>query len=142
MNNFNYIEKRRGFSLALKRLCIEYKNYKCEICKLNYNDRSMCFHHIDESKKSFGINDYIQKYKHNYSKFSEFDFIALKNELNKCMLLCHNCHFEIHEKNDKNLRIEKIKKMFYENDELREIFNLKKKSKFDKNKNKFFKKSI
>lgn len=43
------------------------------------------FHHIDSSKKSFTISS-----KTNYS------LEKIENEINKCVLLCSNCHREFH----------------------------------------------
>jgi hypothetical protein len=44
------------------------------------------FHHLETSRKDFGISG--KGYTRSWSKVSE--------ELDKCMLLCANCHREIH----------------------------------------------
>ncbi len=46
------------------------------------------FHHRDSSEKDFGIS---------YKGINK-SFEKLKNELDKCDLLCSNCHKEVHEK--------------------------------------------
>jgi hypothetical protein len=46
----------------------------------------MDFHHLDPYKKDFSIG-------RNWSKSLD----ALKAELDKCILVCRNCHGEIHE---------------------------------------------
>ncbi len=72
----------------IKTQCVEYKGGKCIICNYNKYIGALDFHHLDPSKKDFSIG----KLK-NYS-FSD----KIKNELNKCILVCANCHREIHAK--------------------------------------------
>jgi hypothetical protein len=45
----------------------------------------MDFHHLDQSKKDFIISG-------NYCK----SWNNIKQELDKCILLCKNCHNELH----------------------------------------------
>lgn len=66
---------------------IEYKGGKCERCgysNLNYPS-AFHFHHIDRDSKAFQISENNRK------------FEALKEEVDKCNLLCATCHAEIHE---------------------------------------------
>lgn len=70
----------------LKLRCIKYKGGKCEKCGYCKNSSALAFHHLDPSAKDFNIGDM-------YS--TKFD-VKLKQELDKCMLLCFNCHQEIH----------------------------------------------
>lgn len=72
-----------------KQKLIAYKGGKCEVCGYN-KDCPSCydFHHPDPTQKSFGISA-----KGITRKFSE-----LKAEVDKCQLLCKNCHGEIHER--------------------------------------------
>ena len=63
---------------------------KCEICGYNKNLSALEFHHINPEEKSFGID---------LRKFSNNKFDKLQEELNKCMLVCANCHREIHNPN-------------------------------------------
>lgn len=74
--------KREG----LKKDAIKYKGGKCQICGYDKCDGALEFHHIDPSKKDFGIaqNGYTRA----WSK--------IKEELDKCILVCANCHREIH----------------------------------------------
>jgi DNA replicative helicase MCM subunit Mcm2 (Cdc46/Mcm family) len=61
-----------------------------------YSDRreySKCsealeFHHIDEREKDFGIS--MKGYTRSWTK--------VKQELDKCLLVCANCHRELHSK--------------------------------------------
>lgn len=72
----------------IKDLCVEYKGGKCEQCNNIYPNCCYDFHHIDPSKKEFTISR-AKCYKFNQK---------IKNELDKCMLLCANCHRIIHDK--------------------------------------------
>lgn len=70
----------------LKQKCVEYKNNKCYICGYNKYIGAMDFHHIDPTRKEFNI-----------SEFRSFTFgDKVRYELDKCILVCSNCHREIH----------------------------------------------
>ena len=45
----------------------------------------MVFHHLDPSQKDFGIAGCHSK-----------SFDKIKLELDKCILICQNCHHELH----------------------------------------------
>ena len=66
--------------------CMNQKGGKCAICSYSRCKRSMDFHHLDPYKKGFNIGQ-------NWSKSLD----VLKAELEKCILVCSNCHGEIHE---------------------------------------------
>lgn len=68
-----------------KKWCVEYKGGKCEICGYNKCMRSLDFHHRDPEQKDFEIS---ANWKVGKDK-------AMK-ELDKCSLICRNCHGEIH----------------------------------------------
>jgi len=68
-----------------KLKAIEYKGGKCQICGYNKCTRSLQFHHLDPNKKDFGISGGTKS------------FEKLKPELDKCILVCANCHGEIHD---------------------------------------------
>jgi len=74
------IEKQR----LLKKKCIEYKGGKCVVCGYNKYEGSMDFHHINPLEKDFNISR---------AKNKKFD--SIKNELDKCVLLCNRCHREV-----------------------------------------------
>lgn len=70
----------------VKEYLISYKGGKCQICGYSRCRDAMDFHHIDSSTKTFSIsNSNIYK---NMEK--------MKQEVDKCMLVCANCHREIH----------------------------------------------
>ena len=69
----------------MKRRCVEYKGGACERCGYDKCLTSLHFHHRDVTKKEFGIGTRLVK------------FETLKPELDKCDLLCANCHGEEHD---------------------------------------------
>lgn len=75
------IEWRKRTKLKL----VEYKGGKCQICDYNKSITALHFHHLDPNEKDFSIS----------GKSLSFD--KLKNEVDKCILVCSNCHSEIHE---------------------------------------------
>ena len=64
--------------------CVNYLGGKCIRCDYKFPE-GIDFHHIDRSKKEFGIAQV-------YAKFND----KLKAELRKCAPLCKNCHAEFH----------------------------------------------
>ncbi len=68
-----------------KRKAIEYKGSKCVICQYDKYDGALEFHHKDPSHKEYGLSAGRLK-----------TFLSSKNELDKCLLVCSNCHREIH----------------------------------------------
>ena len=82
--------RRKSKRLAYRISAANYKHNKCEICGLerkSIDDLEIFdFHHIDRSNKSFELGDRIES--------RNWDII--KNELDKCMMLCANCHRKQH----------------------------------------------
>lgn len=64
-----------------------YDAFKHKCCKCGYDNciEALEFHHIDPTEKEFII-----------SKFREKNQNKLVNEVKKCVLLCTNCHRELH----------------------------------------------
>lgn len=73
--------------LDRKRKCVEYKGGKCSICGYNRYFGSLDFHHLDPTKKESDI-----------SSLRTYSLEKLRKELDKCILVCKNCHGEIHSK--------------------------------------------
>lgn len=69
----------------IKQKCAQYKGGKCIICNYNKCIGALEFHHVDPSIKDFGI-----------SRIKTFNWEKVKKELDKCVLLCSNCHKELH----------------------------------------------
>ena len=68
-----------------KKRAVEYKGGKCINCGYCKCIRALKFHHIDSTKKDFTISAVSKAWD------------KLKAELDKCLLVCGNCHDEIHE---------------------------------------------
>ena len=71
--------------LQRKRDAVEYKGGKCCVCGYNKYVGAMDFHHLDPATKDYNI-----------SRLTTYSIDIMKTELDKCMLLCRNCHAEIH----------------------------------------------
>lgn len=80
-NSCNANRKRKNRKIK----AVEYKGGCC--CKCGYATcmEALEFHHIDDSKKEFAL-----------SWMYSLSWDKMKKELDKCALLCSNCHREIH----------------------------------------------
>lgn len=76
-----------GTRANTKSLAVEYKGGKCQQCGYCKSLSALEFHHRDSTEKDFGI---ARRW------YKGLDDI-LKKELDKCDLLCSNCHREVHE---------------------------------------------
>ncbi len=70
----------------LKIKLVTYKGGKCEICGYSKSVAAMDFHHHDPDIKEFAIS----------RKGQCHSFEEAKREVDKCQLLCANCHREKH----------------------------------------------
>lgn len=70
---------------TLKAMAIAYKGGSCCICGYNRCIGALEFHHIDPSKKSFGLA----------ARGFTRSWESIKQEIDKCILVCSNCHREI-----------------------------------------------
>ena len=64
---------------------VEYKGGCCQVCEYNKSIGALEFHHVDPNEKDFTISA------------KSYAFERLKKEVDKCVLLCSNCHIEVHE---------------------------------------------
>lgn len=75
-----------------KLLAIEYKGGKCVNCGYDKCPAAMDFHHNDPAEKD-----------HQWRTLRTMSLDKIKKELDKCTLLCKNCHAEVHwERNNAN----------------------------------------
>jgi 5-methylcytosine-specific restriction endonuclease McrA len=81
--NIRAVKKRR---YKVREMAISYKGGKCQRCGYDVCKESLEFHHIVKDKKNFGIS----------AKGYTRSWVAIKSELDKCVLLCANCHREWH----------------------------------------------
>ena len=81
--NIEAVTKRRK---RLKQLAIESKGGKCIICGYSKFVGALDFHHVDEKTKQFDLS----------SRGLTRSWSRIEAELEKCVLVCANCHREIH----------------------------------------------
>jgi len=73
--------------ISLKQHLVNTFGGRCQLCGYKSCLGALSFHHRDPSKKDFNISRYRRKDIENY--------IFLR-ELEKCIMVCANCHAEIH----------------------------------------------
>ncbi len=64
----------------------EYKGGKCVLCGYNRCSGALEFHHRNPKKKDFSLS--VRGLTRSWEK--------IKDEINKCVLICANCHREVH----------------------------------------------
>lgn len=73
---------------SIKKQCVDYLGGKCSICGYDKCIEALEFHHLDPNIKETSLNTRgIDRRK---------SFNSQKQELDKCVLLCANCHREQH----------------------------------------------
>lgn len=85
----------RKYLEGIKLKAIKYGGGECQKCGYDKCWRALHFHHIDPNKKEFAIFESRPGFK----KVRQWD--KLKDEIDKCMLLCSNCHTELHDKDER-----------------------------------------
>lgn len=83
ISKYYYRDRRRAYKQAL----VDSKGGKCSVCGYNKCLKSLQFHHTIPGEKDFNISGV------SWGKFEE-----IRKELDKCILVCANCHGEIHDK--------------------------------------------
>ena len=71
----------------VKLWVIEEKGGKCQLCGYNKCIEALDLHHLDPSKKEFNISSRDLRYS---------DWPIIKKEIENGVLVCSNCHREIH----------------------------------------------
>lgn len=82
-------ERQRRIKRTLKHQLITYKGGKCQICGYNKCEGALHFHHRDPKQKEFTLSQV------NLNN-TNFSMENMYKEIDKCDLLCANCHFEQH----------------------------------------------
>jgi len=86
-------EKVQNYRDNLKIKAVEYKGGKCECCGYNKCISALEFHHKEPNEKDFAISH------KGYTRSWE----VVRLELDKCLMLCANCHREKHEEMKTNI---------------------------------------
>jgi len=79
----------------LKQKCVDYLGGKCERCGYNQCIVALEFDHINPALKKFSISQIVREGTGVISDGTD-DWEVIKEELDKCRLLCANCHRERH----------------------------------------------
>ena len=74
------------FRKNLKRRAVDYKGGKCVRCSYSRCLAALEFHHVEPEHKDFAIG----------SGGHTRSWERVRQELDKCILVCSNCHAEIH----------------------------------------------
>ena len=80
----SYEEIKRWRHETKKRLVKAFGG-ECGICGYNKSIRSLSFHHLNPNEKEESFASSCKSWK------------RLANEAKKCVLLCSNCHMEVHD---------------------------------------------
>jgi hypothetical protein len=70
----------------LKKLMVEYKGGKCQVCGYSKYIGALDFHHKDPERKNLKLS--MGKLDRSWKR--------IRLEIDKCILVCANCHREIH----------------------------------------------
>lgn len=81
----------RNRAEKFKQKWVDYKGGKCSVCGYDKCIGALEFHHTNPEEKDFGISKSAK------GLCNE----KIKKELDKCLLLCANCHREIHYANNR-----------------------------------------
>lgn len=90
-----------------KLLLIELFGGKCEMCGYDKNIAAFDFHHKDGYEKNFEVKVQLLNWK---------DDNEILEEALKCVLLCSNCHREIH---NSHLEINHVKRVIEMNNKIK-----------------------
>jgi hypothetical protein len=77
------VVKRRR---KIREMAVAYKGSQCQICEYDRCPAALEFHHPDPKQKDFSIS----------GDGSTRSWERVKKEIEKCVLVCANCHREIH----------------------------------------------
>ena len=67
-------------------MAVDYKGGKCVICGYDRDVSALEFHHKEGTSKDFGLS----------TRGITRSWEKTRKELDKCLLVCANCHREIH----------------------------------------------
>lgn len=81
-------ENVKRWRRANKDRIVKAMGSKCCICGYNKCNSALALHHLDPSQKDFGIANIRANIK---------SWTKIVIELKKCVLVCNNCHSEIHD---------------------------------------------
>ena len=75
----------KNFRNRLKERMVYVMGGCCQCCGYNNTNTALEFHHLNSEEKLFGISDNANR-----------SWATVRLELQKCIMVCANCHREIH----------------------------------------------
>lgn len=78
-------QKRRGLQRKVQLFLLA--GGKCKKCDYKKNLAALSFHHLSSKEKDFKLDA---------RSLSNRTIAVVMKEFKKCILLCHNCHHELH----------------------------------------------
>ena len=86
-NKKYYVDKAKEGKQKIKKQFEEFKKtLECEVCGENH-PATLDFHHKDPSIKEMILSQAVNR---------NWGWESLKNEIDKCSILCSNCHRKLH----------------------------------------------
>lgn len=92
MTNSEKVTKTRQ---KRKHEIVDIMGGHCALCGYNKNEAALELHHINKAEKDFSFSS--------YGSFPRYD--VLIPELKKCILLCANCHREVHNPIEEEIKL-------------------------------------
>lgn len=80
-----HVERQRARRLAKKHRAIAHKGGCCSVCGYDKCEAALDFHHTDPSEKDA-----------DFTQMKNWSWERIRGEIDKCILVCANCHREIH----------------------------------------------
>lgn len=92
------VQRRRE---KIKELSVKFKGGRCTKCGYDKCIDALEFHHRNPNEKEFGIGS--QGYTRGWNR--------VKKEIEKCDILCANCHREIHHKENQDKKLKQMEEI-------------------------------
>ena len=80
-----HAQQARG--LKRKIFLVQQFGGECSVCGYKKNSSALTFHHLVPADKAFALD---------LRSLSNRKQVMIDNEISKCILICHNCHSELH----------------------------------------------
>jgi hypothetical protein len=93
------VDYSSNYRKRMKQKAVDYLGGFCELCGYNKSISALNFHHRDPLLKEFELGG--------TGVCRRWDKLVI--ELDKCQLLCFNCHYEVHETDDLNRKDTNLK---------------------------------
>jgi len=77
----------------LRQRLVEMRGSRCAVCNQKFETHQFDFHHVMPETKSFPLTK---------TMMTSRSWQSVLEEANKCIMVCANCHRDIHEKEQTN----------------------------------------